>query len=154
MSGAKAVVVGAGPAGMMAALTAAEQGHQVTILERQARVGRKLMATGNGRCNLTNRHASPAHYHGQDADFCASPAHYHGQDADFCAYALEEYGPLALAVMEQWGVTESSHVGDLVYNLIEVGVFGKQEGDRREQFDGLTPVAMLLNAPYETIQTA
>ena len=44
----------------------------------------------------------------------------------FCAYALEEYGPLALAVMEQWGITESTHVGDLVYNLIEVGVFGKQ----------------------------
>lgn len=71
----------------------------------------------------------------------------------FCAYALEEYGPLAMAVMEQWGVTESSHVGDLVYNLIEVGVFGKQEDDRREQFDGLTPVADLLNAPYETLNT-
>ena len=71
----------------------------------------------------------------------------------FCAYALEEYGPLALAVMEQWGVTESSHVGDLVYNLIDVGVFGKQEGDRREQFNGLTPVATLLNAPYETLDS-
>ena len=65
------IVIGGGAAGMMAALTAAEQGHHVTILERQARVGRKLMATGNGRCNLTNRHASPAHYHGQDANFCA-----------------------------------------------------------------------------------
>ena len=43
------IVIGGGAAGMMAALTAAEQGHQVTILERQARVGRKLMATGNGR---------------------------------------------------------------------------------------------------------
>lgn len=72
----------------------------------------------------------------------------------FCSYALEEYGPLAMAVMEQWGISESAHVGDLVYNLIEVGVFGKQEGDKREQFDGLPPVAMLLNAPYETIQTA
>lgn len=69
----------------------------------------------------------------------------------FCAYALEEYGPLAMAVMEQWGITESTHVGDLVYNLIDVGAFDKQEGDRREQFDGLTPVATLLNAPYECI---
>jgi len=43
------IVSGGGAAGMMAALTAAEQGHQVTILERQSRVGRKLMATGNGR---------------------------------------------------------------------------------------------------------
>ena len=71
----------------------------------------------------------------------------------FCSYALEEYGPLAMAVMEQWGITESPHVGDLVYNLIEVGVFGKQEGDKREQFDRLPPVSTLMNAPYELLDT-
>lgn len=65
------IVIGGGASGMMAALTAAENGHQVTLLERQSRVGRKLLSTGNGRCNLTNRHAAPAHYHGQDKDFCA-----------------------------------------------------------------------------------
>ena len=64
-------IIGGGAAGMMAAITAADCGHQVTLLERQARVGRKLMATGNGRCNLTNRHAAPEHYHGEDGDFCA-----------------------------------------------------------------------------------
>ena len=64
-------IIGGGAAGMMAALTAADCGHRVTLLERQARVGRKLMATGNGRCNLTNRHASPEHYHGEDRAFCA-----------------------------------------------------------------------------------
>ena len=67
----KVCVIGGGAAGMMAALTAADCGHSVLLLERQARVGRKLMATGNGRCNLTNRHAAPQHYHGEDADFCA-----------------------------------------------------------------------------------
>ena len=64
-------VIGGGAAGMMAAITAADCGHTVTLLERQSRVGRKLMATGNGRCNLTNRNAAPEHYHGEDADFCA-----------------------------------------------------------------------------------
>ena len=64
------IVIGGGAAGMTAALTAAENGHRVTLLERQARVGRKLLATGNGRCNLTNRHAAPVHYHGQMPDFC------------------------------------------------------------------------------------
>ena len=64
-------IIGGGAAGMMAAITAADCGHRVTLLERQARVGRKLMATGNGRCNLTNRHAAPEHYHGEDRDFCA-----------------------------------------------------------------------------------
>ena len=63
-------IIGGGAAGMMAAITAADCGHRVTLLERQARVGRKLMATGNGRCNLTNRHAAPEHYHGEAHDFC------------------------------------------------------------------------------------
>ena len=71
----------------------------------------------------------------------------------FCAYALEEYGPLALAVMEQWNIVTSTDVGHLVYNLIEVGVFGKQDGDRQDQFDNLTPIPVLLNAPYETLDT-
>ena len=57
------LVLGGGASGMMAALSAAERGtHQVILLERQARVGRKLLATGNGRCNLTNLHLSPARY--------------------------------------------------------------------------------------------
>ena len=62
-------VIGGGAAGMLAALTAAENGHRVLLLERQSRVGRKLLATGNGRCNLSNYHVSPAHYHG-GAGFC------------------------------------------------------------------------------------
>jgi len=47
------IVVGAGPAGLMAAAKAAEYGARVTLLEKKARVGRKLSITGNGRCNLT-----------------------------------------------------------------------------------------------------
>ena len=50
----KVIIIGGGAAGMMAALSAREQGADVTILERQARVGKKLLATGNGRCNLSN----------------------------------------------------------------------------------------------------
>ena len=48
------LVVGGGGAGCMAALTAAEQGASVTILERNGKIGRKLYITGKGRCNLTN----------------------------------------------------------------------------------------------------
>lgn len=48
------VVVGGGAAGCMAALWAAEQGGSVTLLERNAKLGRKLYITGKGRCNLTN----------------------------------------------------------------------------------------------------
>lgn len=49
------VVIGGGAAGCMAALTAAEQGARVTLLERNLKLGRKLYITGKGRCNLTNR---------------------------------------------------------------------------------------------------
>jgi hypothetical protein len=47
-------VIGAGPAGLMAAFSAAEAGAKVVVLERGAAPGRKLLLTGNGRCNLTN----------------------------------------------------------------------------------------------------
>ena len=63
-------IIGGGASGMAAALAAAENPNaQVILLERQARVGRKLQATGNGRCNLTNLHALEGGYHGQQASF-------------------------------------------------------------------------------------
>ena len=51
---ADVIVVGAGPAGMMAALSAAEQGAAVLLLDKNEKTGRKLRITGKGRCNLTN----------------------------------------------------------------------------------------------------
>lgn len=67
-------VIGGGAAGMMAALTAAQEAdRRVVLIERQQRVGRKLLATGNGRCNLTNINAAPENYHGELPDF-ARPA--------------------------------------------------------------------------------
>lgn len=66
----KIAIIGAGASGMAAAVTAAASGtDQVLLFERQARVGRKLAATGNGRCNLTNRRTEPGRYHGSGADF-------------------------------------------------------------------------------------
>ena len=50
----KVIVIGGGAAGLAAAIAAAECGDQVTILERMDRVGKKILATGNGRCNLMN----------------------------------------------------------------------------------------------------
>ena len=50
----KVVVIGAGPAGMMAAATAANRGLDVTLIEKNHRVGRKILITGKGRCNITN----------------------------------------------------------------------------------------------------
>lgn len=76
------IVIGGGASGMMAAITAAQCHRQdkVLLLERQARVGRKLLATGNGRCNLTNLNLAPSHFHG------AAP--------EFAQYALSRFDPL------------------------------------------------------------
>ena len=63
-------IIGGGASGMAAALAAAEnKDNRVVLLERQARVGRKLLATGNGRCNLTNLHAAAGGYHGNAPEF-------------------------------------------------------------------------------------
>ncbi|MBC8535524.1 NAD(P)/FAD-dependent oxidoreductase [Feifania hominis] len=50
----KVIVIGGGPAGLMAAGAAAQQGHEVCLLEKNDVVGRKLLITGKGRCNVTN----------------------------------------------------------------------------------------------------
>lgn len=50
----KVVVIGGGPAGMMAAITSAENGNDVTLLEKNKNLGKKLLITGKGRCNITS----------------------------------------------------------------------------------------------------
>ena len=50
----KVIVIGGGAAGMMAAIGAAQKGHQVTLLEKNEKLGKKLFITGKGRCNVTN----------------------------------------------------------------------------------------------------
>ncbi|MFA5006032.1 MAG: NAD(P)/FAD-dependent oxidoreductase [Candidatus Izemoplasmatales bacterium] len=59
-------IVGAGASGLFAALSASEAGAAVTILEKNPRIGKKLLATGNGRCNYTNVQATPADYNHPD----------------------------------------------------------------------------------------
>lgn len=63
------IVVGGGAAGMTAAISARRLGAVVTILERNPRVGKKILATGNGRCNYTNLNAGIDCLHGHDPGF-------------------------------------------------------------------------------------
>lgn len=66
MSKRQITIVGGGAAGLAAAVTAARLGARVTILERADRVGKKILQTGNGRCNLTNTAAAPDAYNAPD----------------------------------------------------------------------------------------
>jgi predicted Rossmann fold flavoprotein len=62
-------IVGGGAGGMLAGIVAARRGADVTVIERLNRVGKKLLATGNGRCNLTNTNLSIERYHGGNPQF-------------------------------------------------------------------------------------
>ena len=61
-------VIGGGASGMMAAVTAAGGAH-VILLEHKDRIGKKILSTGNGRCNFTNIHQEPICYHSEDPLF-------------------------------------------------------------------------------------
>ena len=49
-------------------------------------------------------------------------------------FALDQFGPLAITVLEGWGITRCADFGDIVFSLIEYSVFSKTENDRREDF--------------------
>ncbi len=51
-------------------------------------------------------------------------------------FALQEFGPLALRVLNHWGVKRCEDFGEIVFNLVESGALGKTEEDRREDFAG------------------
>ncbi len=63
------IIIGGGAAGLMAGIIAARNNVSVTILEKNPRVGKKILATGNGRCNYTNIDIDISRYHGRNAKF-------------------------------------------------------------------------------------
>ena len=65
----KIAVIGGGASGLMAAISAASEGAEVSILEHKDRVGKKILSTGNGRCNFTNLAQEPICYHSENMMF-------------------------------------------------------------------------------------
>ena len=98
------IIIGGGAAGLMASCAAAhvlKKRGSVLVLEGNAKLGRKLLATGNGRCNLTNLNVSPAHYHG---------------DVTAIQDLLHEYTPEAIcAVFREMGLVTKSDSEGRVY---------------------------------------
>ncbi|MGB1893849.1 MAG: NAD(P)/FAD-dependent oxidoreductase, partial [Candidatus Latescibacterota bacterium] len=63
-------VLGGGAAGLVAAISAASEGQKVILFEKGDKLGKKILISGNGRCNLTNRTADDVgHYHGAPPSF-------------------------------------------------------------------------------------
>lgn len=63
-------------------------------------------------------------------------------------YALEQFGPLAKTVLNTWGLHETIHFGDIVYNLIEYNVFSKTDSDRREDFADIFSFEEAFEQPF------
>ena len=66
----------------------------------------------------------------------------------FRDHALEQYGPMASTLMNEWGLRKCQDVGDMVFHLIEEQVFGKQETDRREDFSEIFDFQDALALPF------
>ncbi|MEM7146067.1 MAG: Minf_1886 family protein [Verrucomicrobiota bacterium] len=66
----------------------------------------------------------------------------------FRDHALEEFGPMAITVLEEWGIRSSDDVGEMVFNLIDVGVFGRAETDTREDFRGVLEFEKAFQEPF------
>lgn len=98
----KVLVLGGGPAGMTAALAAARAGAEVLLLEQNERIGKKLLLTGNGKCNYTNLELDVARY---DTD---SP--------DFVRELIKRYPPeTIIRFLEELGVPPLSRHGGWIY---------------------------------------
>lgn len=63
------IIIGGGASGLVGAITAAKQGRRVTILEHKDTIGKKILATGNGKCNYSNRYQGIECYRGEDPEF-------------------------------------------------------------------------------------
>jgi uncharacterized repeat protein (TIGR04138 family) len=69
--------------------------------------------------------------------------------AGFRDHALEQFGPMASTLMTEWSVRKCQDVGDMVFNLIEEQVFGKQESDKKEDFSEVFDFEASLVTPFQ-----
>jgi len=69
----------------------------------------------------------------------------------FRLHALAEFGPMALMVLNYWGLTQTSDVGQMVFNLVQVGIFGKTDEDTVESFRDLFDFREAFVSPFRPI---
>ena len=63
------IIIGAGAAGLCSAIVSARAGQTVTLLEQNSKIGKKILVSGNGKCNIDNKYISPKRFHGQNPAF-------------------------------------------------------------------------------------
>lgn len=100
----RVLVVGGGASGLVAAIFAAREGAKVTILERTNRVGKKILATGNGRCNITNIDCHIRNFHGTNPKFALGALTAFDQN-------------MTIQFFEELGISHKVESGGKVYPL-------------------------------------
>jgi len=85
------IIIGAGAAGLMCAITAAKRGRQVLVLERSNKVGKKILMSGGGHCNFTNLYVAPDRFLSTNPHFCKSA---------LCAYTQWDF----IILVEKHGI--------------------------------------------------
>lgn len=80
----------------------------------------------------------------------ADDQHVSGQEllAGFRDHVLAEYGPMSSILLDQWGLQRGEDVGNIVYNLISVGYFGRNDGDSLEDFAGGYDFTSAFSEPF------
>lgn len=78
------------------------------------------------------------------------PAHVSGQQLleGIRAHALEQFGPLTLMVLEEWGIRRGEDFGEIVFNMVESSLLGKTENDSRDDFKGGYDFHEAFRKPY------
>lgn len=76
--------------------------------------------------------------------------HVDGEEllAGFRDHAVEQFGPMAATLMEEWGVRECPDVGEMVFQMIEEQIFGKQESDKPDDFAGSFRLLDSMREPF------
>ena len=66
------IIIGAGASGLITAIELGRKGFPVKLFERNSKIGKKILASGNGKCNISNRYIEPGRFHSQNPDFAAA----------------------------------------------------------------------------------
>lgn len=138
------VVIGAGAAGLMCAITAGQRGRRVLVLERANKPGKKILMSGGGRCNFTNLYVEADNYLSENPHFCKSALSrytqwdfidwvcrhhigYHEKTLGqlFCDDSSKDILNMLLVEAEQAGVTIKTHC-----TISDIGCDGGHSGGR------------------------
>lgn len=152
----RVLVVGAGASGMMAAISAARNGANVTIYEKNDRVGKKILATGNGKCNLGNNDMNIANYYVQDTEklekcfarfgVADTLAFFDGiglmtREKDGYLYPYCEQASAVLDVLRNAlvknSVTVKTSVTDIRIGVKKSGIFFVSSSEGKKEFDAV-----------------